>query len=236
MNITGSLQRDSIIFKHVTTGGVYLDSSSQQYVLQHRTDSYTYNRIEDECMLANLEFTNPVFNSFVASLRGHTNPSLLSWDRQLPDEMLLSGEVLHLNAGDESHLALIKINAGVYLILDAEDKGKVLSVISSDRRSVFEIGKSIEFDGISEVRVKWLHIEPPSRICRAIDYHHSKHYNRETVPPDISTLIQPLLRALHQNEYMASYDELIKLFTSNGVSSWAVHSIANAYLRKYPII
>ena len=236
MNITQSLQRDSIIFKHVTTGGVYHDSSSQQYVLHHRTDGYTYNRIEDECILANLEFNNSVFNSFVASLRGNNNSSLLSWDRQLPDDMLLPGEILHLNSGDESHMALMKITAGVYLILDAKHKEKLLNVVSSDRRSVFEAGKNIAFDGIGTVSVNWIHIEPPSRICRAIDYRYSKYYNRETVPRDVSSLIQPLLRALHQNEYITSYNELIKLFTSNGVSSWAVHSIANAYLRKYSIL
>lgn len=232
MNFTSSLQRDSILYKYVTTGGVYQDSSSQQYVLEHRADGYVYNRIEDECMMARLEFNNSIFNSFVASIRGNDQPLLLSWDRQLPSDMLLCGEIFHINAGDESHLAIIKINSGVYLIVDTADKARILSVVSSERNIVFEIGKSVVFDGIGGVRVKWMHIQPPNRISRTIDYQYSKYYNRAKVPDDISFLTQRLLRALHQNDYIQSYDDLIRLFISNGISSWVVHTVANAYLRK----
>lgn len=234
MNVRSDLQRDNIIFRYVCAGGIIYDSSMHRYVFDYRTDNMVYRRIEEECQSARLEFGNSTFNEFIASIRGYNPDCGLSWDRSLPGNLLLPGEVLCLNAGCPDEIQLLKVASGKYIAVSATDTSKVLQPLCTDGTEVFEIGNSVDIDILPGFKVQWIHLLPPARINRAADYAMSKTYHKAKVVPDISEFVQETQRSLHEGCFIERYQQLVKTYHANGISSFALRKLSDAFLIRYP--
>ncbi|MDE6409349.1 MAG: hypothetical protein K2K81_03775 [Muribaculaceae bacterium] len=232
MNIRAALQRDSIIFKNISTGSIYLDTSLNKFIYDHRIDDYIFRKVANECSVIGFEFNTDIFNEFIFSIRDYNSGDTISWDRTLPEKYILPGEIIELNAGDNSFLSLLKLRSGEYLIVDSYDKDLLLKNVSTNGESEFEINGNIFFHSIGDLKISWLNIVLPDRVCRTVDFVNSKLYNRNKVKEDISVEVRRSLMFLHQNEYIKNHKSLLNDFAASGISSFALRKISNSYLKK----
>lgn len=236
MNIRADLQRDSIIFKHVSSGGVIFDSSRNKYVYEHWTSDAIYRRIEEECNAAGLRFDISDFNEYISIIRGYVHNLGINWDRFLSSAWLLAGEVVVFNPGMDSTLTLLKLSKTSYLVLDSKENDYILLVVATNGETDFDLKRRIYFNPIGDVEINWISILPPDRVSRTVDYVNSKLYNRNKVSLDISEIVSRTIVSLHQNDFISDFTSIVNAFALNGVSSGVVLKIAEAYLKKYPIV
>ena len=236
MNIRADLQRDSIIFKHVYSGGVIFDPSLNKYVYEHWTSDAIYRRIEEECNAAGLRFNISDFNEYISSIRVYGSNQGMSWDRFLSAAWLLAGEVVVFNPGMDSTLTLLKLSPSSYLVLDSKEKDNILSVVATNGEVHIDLKRKIHFNPLGDVEINWISILPPNRVSRTVDYINSKLYNRNKVSRDISEIVSRTIVSLHQNDFISDFPDIVKTFALNGISSGVVLKIAEAYLKKYPIV
>lgn len=227
-----SLKRDSILLQHICPWGVRYDSSMGRYGFECRTDGQTFNKARESIQFAGLEFDIACFNSFVASVRGVDSPTVIDWDRNLPGNLILPGEVVLLNAGKPDEMGLLKIASGRYLTVKSENKDLLLSSLSTDASESFAPGCRVVFDAIGSYQVGWIHILPPPRINRTIDYSMSHIYNRTSVSGDISSLVPVVLQPLSTRHFENKFQEIAREFAQCGISSLALRVIVDAYVKK----
>jgi hypothetical protein len=186
--------------------------------------------------VAGLEFSTECFNDFVSSARGVSNEIPLMWERTLLETMILPGERFRLNDGRCDALELLKISGNSYMITDLNSRSDIhgielLQILYTDGKQIFGQGK-VNFDALPDYQIERICLLPPRRINRAVDNAIGNHYARNVVSNDISELVHNTLRALHENDFILQFKKLLAEITSNGVSSWALRGIADAYLKK----
>lgn len=234
-SLRDNLKRDSILLQHICKWGIIYDSSAGRYGFECRTDEQTFIEILTKTRLAGLLFNNECFNSFIASAKGKIQNVGINWDRELPDELILPGEVILLNAGTQHKLRLIKIASGKYLIVESEKNDQLLISLYTHKSTRFTPGSFVDFDIIGTYPVQWIHILPPPRINRVLDYSISHLYNRTTVAENISELVPVIMQPLMTDQFEKNFSKIVSKFASCGISSWTMRVIVDAYVKKFII-
>jgi hypothetical protein len=109
---------------------------------------------------------------------------------------------------------------------------ELLQILYTDGNQMFDVGE-VAFDAIESYSIVWLCLLEPRRINRLVDYTNDNHYDRNIAADDISNLVRDAIRALHENDFVKQFNNLLADFAKNGISSWALRAIADAYVKKY---